>query len=292
MSARSAVQTGETQSVVELLAHRTVNLFGAQGHGFAAVSGDPTGRRHTGSLSGDLVFDITRITAGRKLLSIDALVTIVAAGTASTGTFTCVSKANTVNDDHFVLPKAILVLGVPTDIVIFYDVDGGSVTPVDTTHIKVDISGATTDVTVALATRLAIEAVPGILYSVSSTSSATRTVTRTSVGSTYNGQALTETVANAGFTTTPLTGGVDATLATFACTIETVDFGDVTPRTVVASATVEAGFDVSATDKTLSFTPAAHTIDPAKTTLLVFTPTMRKTSDSVTIKGIKLQLAA
>lgn len=288
---RAFALINESLARMDALAPEQVSALASQGTGLAAAA-DPTAKVHTGTLTGaELVFDITKACAGRPVESIDALVTVTCSGTAATGNLTTVSFANTVNDDYFTLPVALEVDDELVSVVFFYDKDAASVTVEDDTHILIDISGDTTDAEVAATTRAAINAVVGIQWTFGAPAGATITGTYATVGTVGNA-TWTESVANAGFLVTSSTGGIDATLAEFAASIETLDLDDSPPRTVAATTTPEDDHDEAGTDKVVTFTPASYEITAEDTVLLVLDVDLRKTGDSITIQAVRLNFEA
>lgn len=258
-------------------------MFGAQGMGLAATVGDATSRTHTGTLTADeLIFDVTTLVGGRKVTSVDVLATISCSGTAATGSLTTVAKANTANDDYFTLPKALLIDDVLTSVIFFYDVDGGSVTTEDDTHVKIDIAADTTAAEVAARTRTAINSVTDILWNFAAPVSATITGTYADVGTVGNA-TWTENVVDAGFQVVSSTGGIDATLADFTVTLETYSNGS---RTTLADTTGEDGYNEPGSDKTVTFTADDYTPVDGSTVLVAIDLDLRKTDDSVIIKSI------
>jgi hypothetical protein len=186
-----------------------VTLTAGVGLGWAATSGVPTSKTLTGSATASpLVFDVSDHARGRRISKIDLAYTVSASGTAATFTLTAVAVASLVNDDFFTLLNA----GPDGEsLVFFYDVDGGSVTVEDDTHILIDVSADTTAADVAARTRTVINAVVDGKWTMAAPVGAAITGTADSVGVEFN-VTHTETVANAGFLITAATGGIDASL--------------------------------------------------------------------------------
>lgn len=278
----------ELAAIADGAAAPTVTKFGASGFGLAATNGDALSRTHTGTLTADeLVFDITKECAGRAVTSIDVLATIACSGTAATGNLTTATVANTVDDEYFTLPNAKLISDTLTAVNFFYDKTGGSVTPVDATHIKIDISADTTAAEVAARTRTAINATTGILWTFAAPVGAQITGTYNSVGVDGNG-TWTENVAHASFLVTSSTGGIDATLADFSVAIEELSVG---VRTELSACVGEEDYDAPGTNKVVTFTPAAYDVPLGGTILLAIDLDLRKTGDSVIIKEVTLNFA-
>ena len=285
--ATSTASAAAVDALSAIVKPAAVTLLGAEGLGFQAVPGDGTSRRLTGTTDAEiLAFNVTAPAAGRSIAGVDVLATVVSTGAAAIAKIYVVPQADLANDDNWTLPAAIEVMDVPTAVVFFYDLDGNSVTTVDDTHIKIDVSDAVTDTDVRDATIAAIDAVPGILWNAYEGFGGTFVeVQRLAAGADLNGTPLPEDVGHAGFTTEAVAGGIDAKLASLTCTVETVDLTDSPIRTTLAACPDPVDHDEPGVEKTLEFVPADHDVAAGATVLVTLSAQLHQVPDSITILG-------
>lgn len=277
-----------------------VTVPAGDGMGWAATAGVPTSKTLTGSASAaPLVFDVTKHARGRRIESIDLAYTVTATGSVSTSTLTVVEKASLVNDDYFSLLNA----GPDGEtIVFFYDLDGGSSTPVDATHIKVDIAADTTANEVAITTRAAINAIAGIKWDAAVPVGAAITLTSDDVGAEYN-VTHTENVANAGFTITAATGGLDESLDALTVAVEALRMEE--DGTAPTFTSVAAFADMSITsahdsdtilaagaDKLVSLRLPSYEVVEGDGQIVRIVGDLAQAGDSLILKAIRVNFAS
>lgn len=147
----------------------------------------------------DLNTDLNDIEEKRLLFRAQVLTDIsVPASVAATGTITTVGGANLVDGETFTLND-----GINTPTVFEFDSGGG----VTGANVAVPFTGGDSAATVAGAIQTAVNGVGGtLLISAGSGGGAVTNLTHNR-GGTVGNRAITDTVADAGFTTTGMTGG-------------------------------------------------------------------------------------
>lgn len=147
----------------------------------------------------DLNFDLDDIEEKRLLFRSQVLTDItVPASVAATGTITTVSGANLVDGETFTLND-----GINTPTIFEFDSGGG----VTGGHTAVTFTGGDSDATVAAAIQSAINGVGSTLLITASSGGGAVTNLTHDQGGTAGNQAITDTVADVGFTETGMSGG-------------------------------------------------------------------------------------
>jgi hypothetical protein len=157
---------------------------------------------------------------------------LVKSGAAkATGTITCVAVANLIDGETVTLDD-----GVNAPVVFEFDVNG---TGVDGSNVQVDVSLDTSAIEVAATLHAAINGVgAGLAITSVDNLDGTLTLTNDAVGTVGN-EPITDTVADAGFTVTGMTGGAALPY------VATSRLGTTMPK----SAIVENSFDIGGTLK-------------------------------------------
>lgn len=254
--------------------------------GWAVTSGDVTTMTLTGQTDAKAIVTQLPNYPGMKIASVDLVATITAPGALATATITCVAKADLVNDDFFTLLNAN---ADGDSIVFFYDLDGGSVTVEDDTHVKIDIAADTTAANVATTTAGVINAVVGGTWS-ADPNVADVDLEAEAVGAEFN-VTHTENVTNAGFLITAATGGADASLDALTVTVKERRIeDDGTAPTDATLATVSASADDigEATNKAISLVMPSHEFSDGAAHYLEISGDLEQSSDALLLKAVRV----
>lgn len=143
---------------------------------------------------------------------LDIWLTTPVQGAKADGGITCVPKADLIDGEQFVIDDGINLA------VTFWFNQTGGYTPgggYDDTNIEVDISGDTTDSEVAITVAAAINGAPTLnIYAAPNSNPFLDHIVRceNTVGGSHGNVAMTETVVNATFSVSGMSGGTDDTL--------------------------------------------------------------------------------
>lgn len=190
----------------------------------------------------DLNFDLDDLENKRFLFRAQVLTDItVPASAAATGTITAVAGANLVDGETFTLND-----GINTPTVFEFDSGGG----VTGGNVAVTFTGGDSAATVAAAIQGAINGVGSTLLITASSGGGAVTNLTHDRGGTVGNRAITDTVADAGFTTTGMSGGAG----------DIKVLSQASSETPTEAAAVNAGTAVGAVVATLSADVGQHSL--------------------------------